>query len=1120
MSIIKNISISVTLLACVLICFPVSLQAQQCPPQIDTQAYSTCEGRLQQSSYESGGEFYFEMIDNGGGGIDFSWFESVNCLYVTSGTQLRVPADGKTYLCVASVSGNVCNYFYFSAVATPPPPAPESNNPHVQTCSAGSSTLEIINQGRSYTWKESSNGIILNSDGNGQLASGHSYVLNSAGTSLLIYHGDGPLSFSFDVTYGNSSVLHMTLSVLTPPSIAIVEAEGVSEACPGTESEFKIADLRDVNLYNWSLSPSNAGSISSSGIVTWSPSGFSGNATVKLNATATICNNYHMEDEVTVIVHPSPATPNEVNLHYCDFELISLTVPGVSYSFNWYDNENNFLKSGYEYTVASKPEGNYTYMAEYINEFGCVSESKFPINIAVTSSCDENLNYIETISYDVGEANENQPKIAHSKSYYDNVGKLLQTQARSFTESSILATQTLDDQYGRAVLATLPAPTLKSNFQYIHRFVRNSSSSDIYDVNDFDSPTTTINPAKVGDQLPGTLGWYYSENNTGEDHVPTTGYPYSRTEFYQDGTGEIKRSAGPGDQHRMGANHEMLSGTFPVYHELDDYLAIRRNPQQVNLPDNLNSASLLHSGVQSVVRDQNGNYSINITDKSGKTVMSARKGTSSENALTVTNTITSTVSDPEADTDMPLTYLYILDEQTVTISPGDYTIEDLITGAPYTPVDNVWKAGFYRVILTSGSVTLSYSNYFLDVSYQFYDDAGRLKASVSPNGFEQLKNGVSYSDVDKTTYNYNHQGWLMSMSEPDAGTTDYLYCRDGKIKFSRNAEQIDRNTFSYTGYDPIGRPIESGEYVEDDYTFDILSTSYFLDYGYVPWGEFDTKDWVKTYYDFPDESIPNLPSTFQQTFVAGAVSYTENINIKSWYSYDEQGRVVWMAQNPKQLNRTFVTQYTYDFLGNVKEVKNASYVSGSPIEEFYHHYEYDADSRLSKAYTSLDGSSSSKKLRATYQYYQHGPLKRIELGNRVQGIDFVYNINGWLTQINHPDHQLDPGKDGRVGSNSEVRPDVFGMVIDYYESTLSNLYSIGSSKPLHDPRHFHDLPMVQMQEQYAFHLPLIRFDTYDDVAVDARPFKKYSAENSVQEVRLLKDSKNADDQYLNKKEQH
>jgi hypothetical protein len=64
-------------------------------------------------------------------------------------------------------------------------------------------------------------------------------------------------------------------------------------------------------------------------------------------------------------------------------------------------------------------------------------------------------------------------------------------------------------------------------------------------------------------------------------------------------------------------------------------------------------------------------------------------------------------------------------------------------------------------------------------------------------------------------------------------------------------------------------------------------------------------------------------------------------------------------------------------------------------------------------------------------------------------MDLVYNIHGWLTQINHPDKLQDPGHDTN---------DVFGMILDYYESSLPGLLS--SRIPGMEPNIFHKLPVL------------------------------------------------------------
>ncbi len=181
-------------------------------------------------------------------------------------------------------------------------------------------------------------------------------------------------------------------------------------------------------------------------------------------------------------------------------------------------------------------------------------------------------------------------------------------------------------------------------------------------------------------------------------------------------------------------------------------------------------------------------------------------------------------------------------------------------------------------------------------------------------------------------------------------------------------------------------------------------------------------------------------------------------HVISWYSYDEQGRVEWMVQEITGLG-VKTLDYRYGPTGQIQDI---TYQKGEDIEnvngtkdQFIHFYEYDADSRLKKVYTSREqlvynksgklineGISYNKttgeiensgllELQATYYYYIHGPLKRIELAKKLQGIDFVYTADGTLKGINNADPSIikDPGRDG----NNRFRRDVFGISIDYYK---------------------------------------------------------------------------------------
>ena len=61
-------------------------------------------------------------------------------------------------------------------------------------------------------------------------------------------------------------------------------------------------------------------------------------------------------------------------------------------------------------------------------------------------------------------------------------------------------------------------------------------------------------------------------------------------------------------------------------------------------------------------------------------------------------------------------------------------------------------------------------------------------------------------------------GWLVAVESPDEGITNYKYRKDGKIRYSQNAQQEDNESlsadgrFSYTEYDDAGRIIEVGDY--------------------------------------------------------------------------------------------------------------------------------------------------------------------------------------------------------------------------------------------------------------------------------------------------------------------
>ncbi|MEX2235381.1 MAG: RHS repeat-associated core domain-containing protein [Cyclobacteriaceae bacterium] len=627
-----------------------------------------------------------------------------------------------------------------------------------------------------------------------------------------------------------------------------------------------------------------------------------------------------------------------------------------------------------------------------------------------TINTDHEINFTEKTAYD-----EYGNILLESRSYFNERGLPLQTQLKDFTKEVILATATLYDAVARPAISTLLAPVGEysetcpddaelsglKDFTYKPDFVK--FGDDPYDHTHFDLEKEN-GPDPVDGSEEGTLGWYYSASNgvipnfaINEPQVAITQFPYSRTLYRDDGSGGVKGVTRPGDKFKAGSGYLATSTDEPVLatdiyfnSDYDSYLSIREKEFGFPRP-----VSIEGQFFKSVFLDESGKKSVTYSDKSGNTIISLYYGTGS------------------------------------------------------TPITK---------------------------SFNFYDNAGRMIVSISPNGLNQYTlnpttNETNFQDIDKTFYFYNSKGWLSATEEKIAGQaadgisrTEYLYRKDGNIRFSQNEEQrnADPVRYSYTNYDRAGRPVESGEY-EVSATGIAFNSSGMKDIlesiaidGGIPENSGLKKERTFTFYDQPD---PNIPAGRAQGFVNGSVSYTRKENyITTWYSYDERGRVEWTVQDISGLGVKTI-DYRYGPTGQVQDV---AYQKGNPNEQFTHFYEYDADGRLSKTYTSREELSydvsglltnanvtyNSKRQidnpgvlehQATYYYYLHGPLKRVELAKRnvdgndvtLQGIDYVYTADGALKGINSADEYKDPGHDGS-GVNASVKKDVFGMTLDYY----------------------------------------------------------------------------------------
>ncbi len=304
-------------------------------------------------------------------------------------------------------------------------------------------------------------------------------------------------------------------------------------------------------------------------------------------------------------------------------------------------------------------------------------------------------------------------------------------------------------------------------------------------------------------------------------------------------------------------------------------------------------------------------------------------------------------------------------------------------------------------------------------------------------------------------YMYDEYDRLVGSINEDQGTVYYVYDQlEDKLLFTQNDKQRANGAkFSCIVYDKLGRPVISGEYKGItgattpfkfqnyyDYKNGVAVTSGFLSTGVAAYANSsaynDGRIIDATYmqYDNADATLPTnmANSLYAQKYTAAKVSKTYNAQSTTWYSYDELGRQVWSVQNSAELGYKTMN-YTYDMRGKLQ----TSLYQASAADNILHTFAYDTDERLTASNFGI-GTNPAANLKpvAKYSYYLHGALKRTLLGNNLQGLDYIYTIDGKLKSVNNPIStltNLDPGMDGyATGPNAAVSPDAFSFALEYY----------------------------------------------------------------------------------------
>jgi hypothetical protein len=324
-----------------------------------------------------------------------------------------------------------------------------------------------------------------------------------------------------------------------------------------------------------------------------------------------------------------------------------------------------------------------------------------------------------------------------------------------------------------------------------------------------------------------------------------------------------------------------------------------------------------------------------------------------------------------------------------------------------------------------------------------------------------------------TEYKYNSLGQVFWQKTPDADVSEFFYDRLGRLVISQNAEQklpmvVDAynpaNRFSYTKYDQLGRITEVGERLSS--TAGVSADNTRNDSWLSSWMFSGTvRQSTRTLYDFGNSIGINSELANNNVLVNGrnrvvAVLYIPtgtNPNGRSsatYYSYDLMGNVKDLYQeniafgakqatlisNGSRLKRI---NYEYDLISG--KVNYVHYQPGK-WDQFHYYYNYDAENRLTEAWTSRVPGQRPSDLGdihwtrdAQYSYYLHGPLSQMLLGkNLVQGLDYAYTLQGWLKGVNgqYLDPTRDMGKHG-TGPLTTIPRDNLAFSLGYNQGDYS-----------------------------------------------------------------------------------
>ncbi|WP_294287207.1 DUF6443 domain-containing protein [uncultured Chryseobacterium sp.] len=364
-------------------------------------------------------------------------------------------------------------------------------------------------------------------------------------------------------------------------------------------------------------------------------------------------------------------------------------------------------------------------------------------------------------------------------------------------------------------------------------------------------------------------------------------------------------------------------------------------------------------------------------------------------------------------------------------------------------------------------------------TYYVYNEYNQLAFVLSPKAVQQIglsNNTISEEILNELCYRYRYDGRsrLVEKKIPGKDWEFMVYDKQDRLVLSQDGKlRTSDNTFTtrgwlFTKYDEFGRVAYTGFYPNTDsrtqvqdqlntltasspnteirITNPVSLSGTNLYYRNQAFPSSGITLLTVSYYDTYPSEAPTVPATvlgqptMSQTLGSGddastkgmaTASYVKNIEDNNWtktyHYYDSMGRPI-AVKTTNHLGGYTNTETELDFAGVAQRTityhKRLNTDTERVITETF---TYDSQNRLLVHKHKIDNNAEEILAQNTYNDLSQLQSKKVGgtvSGSGLQTVDYLYNIRGWMTQINDP---------ANLGS------DLFGYKIKYNNPVYTSL---------------------------------------------------------------------------------